>query len=162
MILGLAGVLWHCCFSDSGHASCRIGSIAPARSAPRVQVILVMVRLNNPEDWFARDLARRVKSADDLKPLVIRPVGDMTSCEQVGVLFQRCRRVIGEAGRRAVVLDLLDVGQADTKLVACLVAVYQMSRDSSVRLEMRASRVVLDLFELCRLQRLVDQTAPAG
>jgi ABC-type transporter Mla MlaB component len=118
-----------------------------------------MVRLNNNEDRNPPRRPRRAKSADDLQPLVIRPVGDMTSCEQVRVLFQRCRRVIGEAGRRPVLLDLLGVAKADTKLIACLVAVYQMSRDSSVRLEMRASRVVLDLVDLCRLQRLVDRTS---
>ena len=125
-----------------------------------------MVRLNTHEDSNSRDRADKSRAADDVKPVVIRPVGDMTSCEQVGLLFQRCRRTIVAggvaAGRRSITLDLREVAKADTKLVACLVAVYQLSTESSVRLEMRASRVVLDLFELCRLQRLIDQTAPAG
>jgi len=121
-----------------------------------------MVRLSTPEDQDPQDRAARARSANSLNPLVIRLTGDVTSCEQVGQLFQRCRRTIIAAGRRSVTLDLLEVAKADTKLVACLVAVYQLSKDSSVRLEMRASRTVLELVELCRLQRLIDQTAPAG
>ena len=165
MIPGRDSVLWHSCFSGSGHA-CWTEKIASTRSSLHLKALAVMVRLNTPEDRDPQDRAARARSAGPLNPLVIRSTGDMTSCEQVGQLFQRCRRTIIAAGiaagRRSVTLDLLEVAKADTKLVACLVAVYQLSKDSSVRLEMRASRTVLELVELCRLQRLIDQTAPAG
>jgi len=121
-----------------------------------------MVRLTTSEDGNPQRSSDPSRSANSANSLVIRLAGDLTSCDDVGQFFQRCHGIIAAAGRRSITLDLLEVVKADTKLVACLVAVYQLAKDSSVRLEMRVSRTVRELFELCRLQRFIDQTAPAG
>lgn len=86
----------------------------------------------------------------------MRGSSDMTSCEQIRQLFVRCRRIIGEGN--AIVLDLNNVDQADTKLMACLVAVYQLARASSVRMELCPSMAVRDVVEVCRLGWLLEQT----
>jgi hypothetical protein len=94
---------------------------------------------------------------------VVRAAADMTSCEQVRQLFLHCRRSIGDAGG-CLQVDLKGVDQADTKLMACLVAVYQLARAASVRMELSPSGCVLQMAEVCRLGWLIDQTSarPAG
>jgi anti-anti-sigma regulatory factor len=108
-------------------------------------------------------------------PAVVMAAPDMTSCEQICQLLVGClramrlhnpsnRQSIGrEPGRpRSMLIDLRNVTQADTKLAACLVAVYQTARESSVRLELAASKAVLDTVEVCRLGWLIERTTPAS
>jgi ABC-type transporter Mla MlaB component len=104
---------------------------------------------------------RRKRRADAPaeEDVVVQAPADMTSCEQVRQLFIRCRRTIKLHGE-CVRVDLKNVSQADTKLMACLVAVYQLARDASVRLELSPSNSILSLAEVCRLGWLIERTAP--
>jgi len=80
-------------------------------------------------------------------------VPDMTCWERVVDLFNRCRSVF-RGGIRYLVIDLHAVTSADTKLIACLVAIHRMARAASVRLEVTLSQAVLEMTRLCRLERL--------
>ncbi len=84
---------------------------------------------------------------------------DMTSSDRVHELFNECRRVLRQ-GIRHVVIDLHNVRLADTKLLACIVALYQMARSASVRLEVCLSNAVLDVARVCRLEWLALELAP--
>ena len=55
-----------------------------------------------------------------------------------------------------MIIDLRQVESADTKLMACLVAVSQLARASSVRVELWSSTAVLDMMEFCKLRWLLD------
>jgi len=83
----------------------------------------------------------------------------MTSSDRVHELFDQCRRLL-RSGIRHVVIDLHNVRLADTKLLACIVALYQMARSASVHLEVCLSNAVLDLARVCRLEWLVMELAP--
>ena len=82
----------------------------------------------------------------------------MTSCEQIRVLSLKCAKAIGE-NHRSVVVDLAHVQTADTKLIACLVNIYQLAMSSSVKLELRPSASVMELARFCRLEWLIENTA---
>lgn len=116
-------------------------------------------------------------TASDVRgaPALVQAAPDMTSCEQVRQMFIRCRRLIRQddragaaggagggagGGRRGMVIDLRSVTQADTKLMACLVGVYQLARTSSVPVELRASRAVAEMMDFCRLSWLLEWTRP--
>ena len=91
---------------------------------------------------------------------VMVAAADMTSCDQVRELFNRCRRMLRQ-GVRHVVIDLHGVEAADTKLVACLVVVYQMARSASARLEICLSNAVLEVARICRLEWLARELSVA-
>lgn len=80
----------------------------------------------------------------------------MTGCDEIRALSLKCARAIG-AGGRLLVIDLTTVERADTKLMACLVSVFQLARSSSVNIEFRSSRTVNELAEFCRLTWLMEQ-----
>lgn len=84
---------------------------------------------------------------------------DMTCCEAVLRLFKRCRRIIRQKPE-CLLVDLRRVKKADTKLIACLVALYQAAEAKSVRLELQPCSVIEDLFIVCRLQGLIERTRP--
>ena len=67
---------------------------------------------------------------------IVIDAADMTSCERVHDLFNRCRRAL-RSGIRHVIIDLHAVTSADTKLIACLVAFYRMARAASAQLEVK-------------------------
>ena len=83
---------------------------------------------------------------------------DMTSSDRVHELFKQCRRVLRQ-GIGHVVIDLHNVRCADTKLLACIIALYQLARSASVRLEICLSNAVLDLARVCRLEWLALELA---
>jgi len=83
---------------------------------------------------------------------------DMTSCERVRDLFNRCRRMLRN-GARHVVIDLHGVTVADTKIVACLVALHRLARSVSARLEVSLSQAIIEVARICRLERLVQELA---
>jgi anti-anti-sigma factor len=89
---------------------------------------------------------------------VVRGQIDMTSCDQIRTLSLKCAKAIGE-NHRSVVIDLGQVEFVDTKLIACLVTIYQLALSSSVRLELRPSEAVLELARFCRLEWLIERTA---
>ena len=82
----------------------------------------------------------------------------MTACDSIGALFTRCSKSIHDnAG--VLVIDLGRVEHADTKLMACLVAVHQKARASSIRVELWSSKAVLDMIEFCKLRWLLEHAA---
>jgi ABC-type transporter Mla MlaB component len=85
----------------------------------------------------------------------------MTSCEQIRELSLKCAKAIGDK-RRSLIIDLVQVERADTKLMACLVSIYQLALSSSVSVELRPSASVLDLAEFCRLGWLIERTAASN
>lgn len=84
---------------------------------------------------------------------------DMTSCEQVGQFFEKVRKLI-DPKTQCIVIDLQQVDRADTKLLACLVALYQLAARSSVRLEVFESVAVHRVVDFCRLGWLMERTTP--
>lgn len=84
---------------------------------------------------------------------------DMTCSERVRDLFERCQRVLEEGGVH-IVIDLKAVTIADTKIVACLVALYQLARGTSARLEVCGSPSVCEIASICRLDRLMHELNP--
>lgn len=80
----------------------------------------------------------------------------MTDSDCVHALFDRCESMIRK-GVRHVVIDLHEVETADTKLLACIVAIYQLARSASARLELSLSNAVRDLARICRLEWLTNE-----
>jgi anti-anti-sigma regulatory factor len=81
---------------------------------------------------------------------------DMTCDDRVHDLFNRSRRALRK-GARHVIIDLDSVIVADTKIVACLVALYQIARSAAARLEVRLSTAVKEIARVCRLEKLVTE-----
>lgn len=109
-------------------------------------------------------LTRSVQCGDAARadaPCVIGAEADMTSCDRVRQLFMRCRHAAGN-GSRSMLIDLRKVQAADTKLMACLVVVYRLAKSNSIRLEFSPSSAVRNLAEVCRLDWLIERTAPTG
>lgn len=104
------------------------------------------------EDWALFVPAARRK--------IVRGRSDMTGCEQIRELSLKCARAIG-SGASLLVLDLTSVERADTKLMACLVSVFQLARSSAVSVHLRNSQTVSELAEFCRLTWLIEQTRMA-
>lgn len=86
---------------------------------------------------------------------------DMTSDDRVHDLFDRSRLALRK-GARHVIIDLDSVVLADTKLVACLVALYQIARSGAARLEVRLSCAVMEIARICRLETLVTEMESGG
>ena len=110
-----------------------------------------------------RESARHVFRARFLKTRVAAQAGtvvvterDMTDSDCVLALFDRCTKLLRE-GTRHVVIDLHHVEAADTKLLACIVAIYQMARSSSARLEVCLSNAVREVARICRLEWLTTE-----
>jgi anti-anti-sigma regulatory factor len=82
---------------------------------------------------------------------VVQTEADMTCCEHIRQLFIQSRRTI-RGGAKRLMIDLRHVEQADTKLIACLVVVYQIARSWSAQLELRSSPAVRRIAEICRLE----------
>jgi hypothetical protein len=109
---------------------------------------------------FHKRSAAPVKKRFEAVPCrIVIDASDMTCDDRVHDLFTRCRRAF-RAGMRHVVIDLHAVTIADTKLVACLVAIHRMARGASVRLEASLSSAVLEITRICRLERLARELTP--
>lgn len=81
---------------------------------------------------------------------------DLTCGDHVLELFNLCRRAFREGGRH-VVIDLHSVTRADTKIIACLIALYQLARSASVRLEVCLSQAVVEIAGVCRLDSFLRE-----
>ena len=92
---------------------------------------------------------------------VVVAASDMTSSDMVRDLFNRCRRLLRHGAQR-VIIDLQCVQAADTKLLACLIALHRLARSASARLELCMSSAVLDVARICRLEWLADEFGPAA
>ncbi len=60
---------------------------------------------------------------------------------------------------RLVTLDLRRVAAADTKLIASLVQLHVLARQSGARINLLISRPVREILELCRLECLIADDA---
>jgi ABC-type transporter Mla MlaB component len=100
-----------------------------------------------------RRLARR--TLPDKPRHIIKGLGDMTDCDSIRGFFVRCARSIDD-GCDSLVIDLNQVQRADTKLMACLIAVFQHARAASVKVELWSSDAVLDMIEFCKLRWLLE------
>ena len=93
------------------------------------------------------------------------PSSDMTGSDDVLSLFVRCRDSLDTRGgppATALVVDLRLVRAADTKLAACLVAIFRVADAAHVPVETRCSPLVEELLKLCRLERLAAPTGDDG
>jgi len=120
------------------------------------------MKIRRPKIW--RSLVGREFSGPDAtieSNCVLCDSSDMTSCEQVRLLFNRCGRLIAQR-REGLTIDMKAVTHLDTKLLACLVAIYQSALASSVRVELLCSSSVLALAEVCRLGWLIERTSPGA
>lgn len=104
---------------------------------------------------------QRAESEKPLAPMaaphrIIVDATDFTCGDHVLRLFEQCRRHFREGGRH-VVIDLHSVTRADTKIVACLVALYQIARAASGKLEVCLSQAVVEIASICRLDALVRE-----
>lgn len=97
--------------------------------------------------------------ACDSQNHIINADDDMTSDDQIGQLFSRGRQLIRSRCADRVVIDLQKVSRADTKLIACLVVLYQVARSASIRLELCVSQAVLDIATICRLDWWIKRLA---
>ena len=88
---------------------------------------------------------------------VVVVASDMTSSDRVRDLFNRCQRLLRKGARR-VVIDLHEVKAADTKLVACLVALHRLANATSARLELCLSSAVIEVARICRLEWLAQNS----
>jgi anti-anti-sigma regulatory factor len=105
-------------------------------------------------------LPARLDARDDDsgKGVVLAPDADMTSSDRVRDLFNGCRRLL-RRGVTHVVIDLQAVTAADTKLLACLVALLRLARSASAHLEICLSSAVLDVARVCRMEWLAEKSA---
>ncbi|MDY7110317.1 MAG: hypothetical protein SYC29_16935 [Planctomycetota bacterium] len=109
--------------------------------------------------WRTRSAPRR-EPGGEARRRIAAPDRDMTRVEHVKELAGACRHLIRREDTATLVIDLADVEQADTKLVACLVGVYRLACSRAVRVEMIVPRPVRDLVVVCRLEPLIEQTRP--
>ncbi len=91
---------------------------------------------------------------------VVVQTTDLTHGREVKRLFQECRRILKLQPRR-LTIDLTLVQKADTKLVGCLVRLYQLAGAASVTVEMILPHSVENILAVCRLEQLIEQTKPA-
>jgi ABC-type transporter Mla MlaB component len=90
---------------------------------------------------------------------VIKAATDMTSCDQLRQLYGCCGQMLRQGAKR-LILDLKSVAQADTKLMACLVAIYRLARGCAARVEFCPSPAVLQVVQVCKLEWLMERTSP--
>jgi len=112
-----------------------------------------------PEKADVHENAPARTSAVATQVRVAAPAADMTRWQEVKRLFQQCRRLLRECPD-CLVVDLTDVERADTKLVSCLVRVYQLANAESVKIEMILPKSVEEILAVCRLEQLIEQTKP--
>lgn len=92
---------------------------------------------------------------------IVEAQADMTSCENIRRLFIAGRRAI-RAGPASLSIDMRRVDLADTKLIACLVVLYQIARSWNVPLALHPSAPVLEVGSMCRLDWWIARLAGRG
>jgi ABC-type transporter Mla MlaB component len=84
--------------------------------------------------------------------------GDLTRPAGVQELYERCRRRL-RSRCRCLVVDLSEVSQVDTKLVASLVVLKRYAHSTGQRVEVRYSEPVRAWLRVCRLDGVLDGQA---
>lgn len=113
-----------------------------------------------PENQEAgSDRSLSVSRDDALSTRIISLSGSLRDDRIVRDFHHDCEEVV-QPGRRRVVLDLTRVADADTKLVATLVAIARHARAAGVYCEIHASARVRAWIALCHMERLLQSKSP--
>ena len=111
----------------------------------------------------ARPTTRPVPLQDLTETQVVIARGDLSDWRAVQEFNQHCETLLRASGGR-VVLDLLGVERADSKLVATIVALARHARSARIAFEIRPSSHVWTWITLCgvdrHLARHLDRPAP--
>lgn len=117
------------------------------------------MNLNSSRAWHQRHHSQpaETRGAPVEAELVTPAQTDLTDPTNVAEFHSECLAVL-EAVRqsgRLVTLDLRRVAAADTKLIASLVQLHVLARQSGARINLLISHPVREILELCRLERLI-------
>jgi ABC-type transporter Mla MlaB component len=97
--------------------------------------------------------AAGLESATDTR--VVTAAGNLRDTRVLQVLHRRCEEALNP-GRRCVAVNLTNVTDADTKLVAALIVLLQRARSMGVPLDVSVSDGVYDWIKLYRVERLLQ------
>jgi ABC-type transporter Mla MlaB component len=86
---------------------------------------------------------------------------DLSGPADVQALFEVCRRRLAR-GDEPLELDLTGVLDADTKLLACLVALHRAARVAGRRLTVRVSPVIEQWVRVCKLDGVLADVVGAA
>ncbi len=100
-------------------------------------------------------------SLDALETHVMFVRGDLSDWRAVQRLHSQCETLV-QPGRQRVVLNLVSVDHADTKLVASLVALAQRAQSAQVPFEIRPSSRLWHWIALCRVEQFLNLRTWAG
>ena len=90
---------------------------------------------------------------------IISPSGSLRDSRRCRDFHHDCEQAV-RPGRRRVVLNLTQVADADTKLVATLVAIARRARAAGVSYKILVSSRVRTWIALCRMERLLQSEHP--
>jgi len=102
--------------------------------------------------------AGAARAVVEAPPQLVVTARDMTSGERVGELFNCALDVLRERPPQ-VLIDLHGVTAADTKLLACIIALYRLALEMSVQLEVCVSNAVMEITRICRLEPVLGRVA---
>ena len=107
-----------------------------------------------PPDAASRRPKQRPELAEIEVELVTAEV-DLTDDEAIRRLHARAHAMIEPRAVRRLSLDVRSVAVADSKLIACLVALHRLARSRGVAMEVRIAPQLRQLFTLFRLECLL-------
>jgi ABC-type transporter Mla MlaB component len=87
---------------------------------------------------------------------------DLTDSEAVRRLHMRGRAMLARPNVRRLRIDLRHVAAADSKVVACLVALHRLARSRNAAMDVSIAPALRDVFVLFRLERLVPEPCDAS
>lgn len=103
-------------------------------------------------------LARRCRQGTRVPGVSRAPAADLTKAAPVQSLYESCLTRL-DAGAPVITLDLRGVTQADTKLVAVLVALHRYARASGQQVRVLCSDPVRAWLRVYRLDALAIDDA---
>lgn len=87
---------------------------------------------------------------------------DLTDSEAIRRLHGRARAMLARPNVKRLSIDLRTVASADSKLVACLVALHRLARSRNAAMDVRIAPALRDVFVLFRLERLLPEPMDAA
>lgn len=106
---------------------------------------------------MAKNRVSESETLCDARPMVlVRPTGDLTESRAIDAFLERCRRVLVESPHTPILLDLREVTDADTKIIAALVLLYRSTAEEARELYVLPSQTLQDWFHLCRVGHLFE------
>lgn len=92
------------------------------------------------------------------EPAVLHPVGNLRDERLLHELQTHCIALV-EAGRRRIILNLEQVAELDTRLIAALVLIIRRARAWRAEIELRLSARVQEWVDLCHVRHLFQPNA---